>query len=1171
MTVSYQYDVASSSTGGFFRLLWRWRGSIWKLLYKELLLFVAVYMCIAFTYDFLMTDYYKKYYEHIVIFCSAFVEVIPLSFILGFYVSFTATRWWQQYTAIPWPDKLMNIIALYIPGNDVTSRVLRRTLMRYLNLTLVLVLRSISIPVKRRFPTKEHLVEAGFMSRPELEIYQSVPSHEFNTFWIPCTWFVNLLREAKSECRITDSGGIKLIMEEFNEFRSKCGLLWSYDWVSIPLVYTQVVTLSTQAFFLASLLGRQHINPAKQHVYGEYYIPIFTMLQFILYMGLLKLGEQLINPFGDDDEDFELNWIIDRHLKVSFLGVDVLNSDPPPLIKDNYFDEMDIKLPYTEAAVAHKVKTYRGSVAAFHVPTEKHGLVIPEFEDENGADSDDEPSTIQSNRDAVARNNSWSLFSSQRKRKLSSSFDSFNSELMVETGLSESEMPELVPTNSSWPTFLQTEQQQQLRQQAVIGDNKQPATSSVASLSSKLSVWPMNRQEQRKANEDTQGIRSDNGPKNEASTINNDDNKNQQPTSEQQQSIDDRQPILYKQSSFSTSDSSIAITMGETTYQWPNQTAAARIFRPHKSPLQVYSKEMANAPISVFNQILESNLRRQSKNSSLSSLGSTKTAEQTVRTFKPYKSLIKPSRQADPKLRIRPFRSKVTFSDDTKNDDNTLQIRSIGGRGFQYQYDSSSESNSSLMRVQEIGQQQSSSSQHSKTRTRTNPRLPLPPPSVDSNRNFSLKSIQDLPFNENRKRRQSMDPTIYQRDKPIVIEETGQDNWLHYQSLPNIQEEDQQVALLSLHDVSPTIPTASDSLAMGQSIQRTPLDIRCHHQPSATLPEKPKPFSPPEEILQPSELPISQPQPEPVNPPLLTTTQITSPDVLLSPSLIPETTSTTTMTTSNPVRKKSFKRQKSQEIPDEDLKLRLSSPKTANKIMVKQSSSDSQGSSNSSSNKGIMPPGILKKRNETTLKQASTESDTGSYHTVRSLVMHPSSSIDSFTSAVSDPITSNGNSSSNGENDNTTVTIINTDKESTLTENRLLSFPTIESTLVPKIIFSQSTPSVTSQSSDDQNSPKWDERYSEFSSMETIVHSMTEDSNTTLRLQKNNPQTNNLKALKDEITAPSTKFIHKSMHDSSIIDSAASSSSSSTHSPTSSCPSKQQQPLINIRKGSIKR
>lgn len=88
------------------------------------------------------------------------------------------------------------------------------------------------------------------MTKPELEMFSAVPATEFNTFWIPCTWFVNLLREARHECRITDSAGLKLIMEEFNEYRSKCGLLWSYDWVSIPLVYTQVscfeITLSEE-------------------------------------------------------------------------------------------------------------------------------------------------------------------------------------------------------------------------------------------------------------------------------------------------------------------------------------------------------------------------------------------------------------------------------------------------------------------------------------------------------------------------------------------------------------------------------------------------------------------------------------------------------------------------------------------------------------------------------------------------------------------------------------------------------------------------------------------------------------------------------------------------------------------------------------------------------------
>ncbi|XP_076164381.1 bestrophin-1 isoform X2 [Ptiloglossa arizonensis] len=309
----------------------------------------------------------------------------------------------------------MHLIALYLTGNDEYSRMLRRTLMRYLNLSLILVLRSISSAVKKRFPTLDHVVEIGFMTSLELELFLAVPSLEFNTYWIPCTWFINLLKEARQKERISDPQGLKLIMEEFNEFRTKCGLLWSYDWISIPLVYTQVVTLATYSFFAVALIARQYIDGVERQfqLQIDIYIPIFTILQFFFFVGLLKVAEQLINPFGDDDEDFELNWIIDRHTKVSYLGVDTLMNRCPPLVKDIYFDEENLILPYTEASAAYKKKTYRGSVANMTVPEEKQTMFLPNVIEEE--EEEDLKMSIHASNISLATHNNDSPSCSRRQ------------------------------------------------------------------------------------------------------------------------------------------------------------------------------------------------------------------------------------------------------------------------------------------------------------------------------------------------------------------------------------------------------------------------------------------------------------------------------------------------------------------------------------------------------------------------------------------------------------------------------------------------------------------------------------------------------------------------------------------------------------------------------------
>lgn len=83
----------------------------------------------------------------------------------GFYVTLVVTRWWNQYENLPWPDRLMNLVSGLVEGKDEQGRLLRRTLIRYANLGNVLILRSVSAAVFKRFPSSQHLVKAGGRGR----------------------------------------------------------------------------------------------------------------------------------------------------------------------------------------------------------------------------------------------------------------------------------------------------------------------------------------------------------------------------------------------------------------------------------------------------------------------------------------------------------------------------------------------------------------------------------------------------------------------------------------------------------------------------------------------------------------------------------------------------------------------------------------------------------------------------------------------------------------------------------------------------------------------------------------------------------------------------------------------------------------------------------------------
>ena len=39
-------------------------------------------------------------------YCEAYNNLIPIGFVLGFYVTLVVSRWWEQFNKIPWPGML---------------------------------------------------------------------------------------------------------------------------------------------------------------------------------------------------------------------------------------------------------------------------------------------------------------------------------------------------------------------------------------------------------------------------------------------------------------------------------------------------------------------------------------------------------------------------------------------------------------------------------------------------------------------------------------------------------------------------------------------------------------------------------------------------------------------------------------------------------------------------------------------------------------------------------------------------------------------------------------------------------------------------------------------------------------------------------------------------------
>uniref|UniRef100_A0A914UH19 Angiotensin-converting enzyme n=1 Tax=Plectus sambesii TaxID=2011161 RepID=A0A914UH19_9BILA len=250
-------ETSTSNLTNFKRLMFRWRGSIWQCVWKDLLIWLILYAMLSCCYRFILSDSDRGHFEDFVHLAANYTSAIPLTFMLGFYVSLVLNRWWEIFMNIAWPDNIAISIATYVQGNDESARIQRRTIVRYLVLAEVLVLRDISSSVKKRFPSLNHVVNAGLMTEEEQKMIESI-SINHAKYWMPIEWCCTMLRRIWKRRKLEETH-LHTLVEAILQYRGNLGMLMAYDWISVPLVYTQVANLSILSYFGLCLLSSQYV------------------------------------------------------------------------------------------------------------------------------------------------------------------------------------------------------------------------------------------------------------------------------------------------------------------------------------------------------------------------------------------------------------------------------------------------------------------------------------------------------------------------------------------------------------------------------------------------------------------------------------------------------------------------------------------------------------------------------------------------------------------------------------------------------------------------------------------------------------------------------------------------------------------------------------------------
>ncbi|XP_046636021.1 bestrophin-4-like [Daphnia pulicaria] len=336
-----------------FKTLFRWKGSIYKLVWKHFVGYFVCYLSLTILYEFALNETQRRHFEAMTRYISKSASTLNLMIMLGFFTSTALQRLFTMQTAIPGTAKIISMFMMSLKTDLTQGSKIVLQYARWAVLSWILAFRSVSAPLRDKYPDlcsleREEIIlpsERLILERAEIDGDLTPPP------LIVIDWMLLLLKEClKCSCYNNKSSHHKNV-EMLMAFKKSCGNTIKFSKRNMPHAIVQAVIIAVYYFGLVTMLARDLSTPSlgkptpqqpdgnqtdviqeSINSFTKYqdsvrpdhdnivktiilYFPVMPFMQFFIFFAWLTFGGMAVDPFGKDETDIKVKRLFEYHIK----------------------------------------------------------------------------------------------------------------------------------------------------------------------------------------------------------------------------------------------------------------------------------------------------------------------------------------------------------------------------------------------------------------------------------------------------------------------------------------------------------------------------------------------------------------------------------------------------------------------------------------------------------------------------------------------------------------------------------------------------------------------------------------------------------------------------------------------------------------------------------------